>query len=55
MMDYIRLILGLFFLFDGFLLIYVKKKDLIPNLKYKSFFIIFNFFIAFGYLYIAFT
>jgi len=49
------LMIGLFFLFNGFFLIYAKKKDLIPNLKYKPLYIIFNFFIGFGYLYIAFT
>jgi len=42
-MDYIRLIVGLFFLFNVIFLIYAKKKDLIPNLKYKPFYIIFNF------------
>jgi hypothetical protein len=54
MTNYISLILGWVFFFNGFFLIYAKKKDLIPNLKYKPFYIIFDYFIAAGFLYIAF-
>ena len=55
MINYIRLIIGLFFVFGLFLLIYGKKKDLLPTLKYINLIILWHFFMAICLLYGAFT